>query len=359
MSLFEKAGMAILQRMDPETAHDWAIWSLAHGWAPLPAPVDSARLVTRLGPLKLPNPLGLAAGFDKNGLAIPALLKCGFGFVEVGATTPRPQPGNPKPRLFRLPEDGGVINRFGFNNEGAPAMALRLQARPKRGVLGLNLGANKDSTDRIPDYVSVLETCGAHVDFLTINVSSPNTDQLRDLQGKKALWALVTEVMQARSTLPGAHRPPVFLKIAPDLKAESLADIAEVAMISSLNGIIATNTTVSRAGLKSLHRGETGGLSGHPLFERSTAVLARLYELTEGKLPLIGVGGIASAEDAFAKIAAGASALQLYSALVYQGLSLVPDILNGLDEKAKALGLDNIAEARGDEAHFWAKKFED
>ncbi|WP_172331617.1 quinone-dependent dihydroorotate dehydrogenase [Mangrovicoccus sp. HB161399] len=357
MKALEKAGLAVLQKMDPEKAHDWAIWALERGLAPLPRKVRSDRLKTQLGTLALENPLGLAAGFDKNARALPALMQAGFGFVEVGATTPRPQPGNPKPRLFRLPEDRGVINRFGFNNEGAEAMAAKLAARPAGGVLGLNLGANKDSEDRIPDYVSVLETCGAHVDFVTINVSSPNTEQLRDLQGKKALWALVTEVMQARSTLPGTHRPPVFLKIAPDLHEESLADIAEVAAISSLNGIIATNTTIARTGIRSAHRNETGGLSGAPLFERSTAVLARLHELTEGKLPLIGVGGIASAEDAFAKIAAGATALQLYSALVYEGLSLVPRILEGLDRKARELGLENIAEARGQEAHLWSAKF--
>ncbi|MBE3639445.1 quinone-dependent dihydroorotate dehydrogenase [Mangrovicoccus algicola] len=359
MRMLERAGLAVMHRMEPETAHDWAIWALERGLVPLPAKMRSPRLKTRLGRLELENPLGLAAGFDKNARALPALMQAGFGFVEVGATTPRPQPGNPRPRLFRLPEDRAVINRFGFNNEGEEAMEARLKGRPRGGVLGLNLGANKDSQDRIPDYVSVLQTCGRHVDFVTINVSSPNTEQLRDLQGKKALWALVSEVMQARAELPLDARPLVFLKIAPDLKAQSLADIAEVATVSSLDGVIATNTTIGREGLGSRHRGETGGLSGAPLFTRSTAVLAQLHELTGGKLPLIGVGGIASAEDAFAKITAGADALQIYSALVYEGLSLVPRILEGLDRKLKEAGLGSVAEARGQEAHLWARRFED
>lgn len=358
MSMVEQIGLKLLHRMDPETAHDWALWALQTGLTPKRTPVTSPRLETTLAGMSLPNPLGLAAGFDKNAVAMAPLVKSGFGFIEVGATTPRPQSGNPKPRLFRLSEDQAVINRFGFNNEGAPAMAARLAARPD-GTIGLNLGANKDSTDRIPDYVEVLTTCGRYADFVTINVSSPNTESLRDLQGKKALWALITEVMQARSEIPGGHRPPVFVKIAPDMSEESLNDIAEVAIVSSIAGLITTNTTVGRSGLTSAAREETGGLSGAPLFNKSTAVLGKLYEITEGKVPLVGVGGIASAEDAFAKIAAGATAMQIYSALVYQGLSLVPRILKDLDAKAKKLGLENLAEARGEEAHFWAAKFDE
>lgn len=358
MSLFERAGLRLLHQLDPETAHHFALRALQTGFVPGPGPITTPRLQTTLAGMNLPNPLGLAAGFDKNGVAMAPLLKAGFGFVELGATTPRPQPGNPKPRLFRLNEDRGVINRFGFNNEGEAAMAVRLAARP-RGIIGLNLGANKDSTDRIPDYVSVLNACGEMVDFVTINVSSPNTDQLRDLQGKKALWTLCAEVMEARAAIAPAKRPPVFLKIAPDLKKESLADIAEVATVSSLSGVIATNTTVGRGGLKSAHRGEGGGLSGTPLFTRSTAVLAKLYQMTEGKLPLIGVGGIATAEDAYAKIAAGATALQIYSALVFEGLALVPRILSDLDKLVKRRGMDNLAEARGEEATYWAERFEE
>lgn len=357
MSMVERLGLAVLHRMDPETAHDWSLRALQSGLTPRPGPIATPRLTTDLAGLALPNPLGLAAGYDKNAVAMTPLIEAGFGFIEVGATTPRPQPGNAKPRLFRLREDRAVINRFGFNNQGADAMAARLAKRPRNGVIGLNLGANKDSEDRIPDYVEVLRTCGQYVDFVTINVSSPNTAALRDLQGKQALWTLTTEVMQARSELPDAHRPPVFVKIAPDLHEESLADVAEVAAVSAISGLIATNTTLDRGGLTSAHRGETGGLSGAPLFTKSTAVLGRLFQLTEGKVPLIGVGGIASAEDAFAKIAAGATALQIYSALVYQGLSLTGRILQDLDAKATSLGLENISEARGQEAHLWASKF--
>lgn len=356
MSMIERMGLAALHKLDPEAAHEWALWALQKGLTARPGPVTSPRLVTDLAGLALPNPLGLAAGFDKNAVAMGPLVQAGFGFIEVGATTPRPQPGNPKPRLFRLSDDKAVINRFGFNNDGAAMMAERLSARPK-GVIGLNLGANKDSEDRIPDFVEVLRTCGPHVDFVTINVSSPNTAALRDLQGKQALWALTTEVMQARAELPNGHRPPVFVKIAPDMHEESLADIAEVAVVSSISGLIATNTTLDRGGLRSPHRGETGGLSGAPLFTKSTAVLGRLFQLTDGKVPLIGVGGIATAEDAFAKIAAGATALQIYSALVYGGLSLAGEILRDLDAKAASLGLNNINEARGEESRLWAEKF--
>ncbi len=358
MSVVEQMGLRVLQRMDPETAHDWAIWALKAGVVKGPGPVTTPRLETSLAGMRLPNPLGLAAGFDKNGVAIGPLLQAGFGFIEVGAATPEPQAGNPRPRLFRLPEDRAVINRFGFNNDGAPAMAARLAARPP-GIVGLNLGANKTSRDRIPDYVEVLRQCGAATDFVTINVSSPNTDQLRDLQGKKALWALCAAVMEARAEIDPGNRPPVFLKIAPDLAEASLADIAEVATVSSLAGVIATNTTVQRGRLAGAMRGQSGGLSGAPLFARSTAVLAKLHQMTEGKLPLIGVGGIESAEDAFTKIAAGATALQLYSALVFQGLSMVPRLLRDLDALAEARGLANLSEARGEEARYWAGRFDD
>ncbi|MCL1628469.1 quinone-dependent dihydroorotate dehydrogenase [Roseibaca sp. V10] len=350
MSVLERLGLAALRAFDPETAHGFAIGALQTGVAPLPRPVTSPRLHTRLAGLDLPNPVGLAAGFDKNAQALNGLSRAGFGFVEVGAATPRPQAGNPRPRLFRLPEDRAVINRFGFNNQGAEVIATRLAARPKGMVLGLNLGANKDSADRAGDFAQVLRHCGAHVDFATVNVSSPNTEKLRDLQGAAALTALLQGVMQARADL--ARPIPIFLKIAPDLKAQELAEIAGVAQETQIDAIIATNTTLDRKGLKSDSAGEKGGLSGQPLFEMSTRVLAQLSKLTDGKIPLIGVGGVGNAEQAYAKLRAGASAVQLYSALVYEGLSLVPRLNQGLldlmDRDGHATVADVIGTGRAD-----------
>ena len=351
MSVLESLGLAALRRIDPETAHGLAIRALTSGLMPLPGPVTSTRLKTTLAGIDLPNPVGLAAGFDKNGDALAQLARAGFGFVEVGATTPRPQPGNPRPRLFRLTEDRAAINRFGFNNQGMEAMEKRLAARPKDAVIGLNLGANKDSADRAEDFARVLAHCGRHLDFATVNVSSPNTEKLRDLQGAAALAALLAGVMEARAWLP---RPiPVFLKIAPDLTPSELSEIADVARQSGIDAIIATNTTLDRAGLASTHRDEKGGLSGAPLFEKSTRVLAQLSQLTDGQIPLIGVGGISSAEQAYQKIRAGASAVQLYTALVYHGLSLVPQIANGLDALLARDGFASVAEAVGTGRADW------
>ncbi|MBT6524729.1 MAG: quinone-dependent dihydroorotate dehydrogenase, partial [Marinovum sp.] len=283
--------------------------------------------------------------------AIAPLARAGFGFLEVGAATPQAQNGNSKPRLFRLTEDRAVINRFGFNNDGMVAISDRMQNRPKGAVVGLNLGANKDSSDRAEDFAKVLAHCGHALDFATVNVSSPNTESLRDLQGKAALSALLAGVLDTNSALP---RPlPIFVKIAPDLDRHELEDVAEVALSSGIDGIIATNTTLNRDGLQNRHRGEKGGLSGAPLFERSTQVLARLSELTDGNLPLIGVGGIGSAEDAYAKIRAGAQAVQLYSALVYAGLSLVQDITTGLDALLQRDGFNNVSEAVGTARADW------
>ncbi len=351
MNAAERLGLALLHRMDPERAHDLALTALARGLVPLPGPVTSDRLRTRLAGLDLPNPVGLAAGFDKTARAMGPIARSGSGFAELGGVTPHPQPGNPKPRLFRLTEDAAVINRFGLNGDGADAMATRLRNRPGSFVLGLNLGANKDSPDRAQDYAEVTETCGPYVDYVTVNVSSPNTENLRDLQGRAALWALLTGVMDARGRL--ARRIPVFVKIAPDLSDAELVDIAEVARASAIDGIVATNTTTARDGLTSPHAQEKGGLSGAPLFDRSTRVLARLSHLTDGKLPLIGVGGVGSAEQAYAKIRAGASAVQLYSALVYHGLSLVPRIVRGLDDLLARDGFATVAEAVGTGRDDW------
>jgi len=341
----EQLGLRALHQVDPETAHGLAITALRLGLAPTPGPVTSKRLKTSLAGMSLPNPVGLAAGFDKNATAVAPLSNAGFGFIEVGAATPLPQPGNDKPRLFRLTEDRAAINRFGFNNEGMQAICTRLARRGAGVPVGLNLGANKTSTDRAADFARVMELARDHVDFATVNVSSPNTEKLRDLQGKAALAALLAGVMEVRGDTP------VFLKIAPDLTEAEIADVAEVANDADVAAIIATNTTLDRTGLKNAQRDQMGGLSGAPLFEKSTRVLARLSTLTD--IPLVGVGGIGSAEDAYAKICAGASAVQLYTALVYGGLSLVTDIAKGLDKLLKQDGFDTVADAVGSNRSSW------
>ncbi|WP_370230311.1 quinone-dependent dihydroorotate dehydrogenase [Cognatishimia sp.] len=351
MNFLERLGMPLLYRFDPETAHGLAIKSLQLGVAAAPGLVTSPRLRTRVAGLDLANPLGLAAGFDKNAEALLGLSRAGFGFFEVGAATPRPQPGNPKPRLFRLTEDQAAINRFGFNNQGMEAIAARLAKRPRDAILGLNLGANKDSEDRAADFAKVLAHCGNHLDFATVNVSSPNTEKLRDLQGKEALSALLSGVLDVRDTLN--RKIPIFLKIAPDLTEAEIEEIAEVALEQNIDAVIATNTTLDRAGLTSAHRDQMGGLSGAPLFEKSTRVLARLSYVTEGKLPLIGVGGVSNAEQAYAKICAGASAVQLYTALVYGGLSMVQDVLLGLDRLLEQDGFANVEDAIGTKRSGW------
>ncbi|WP_417256133.1 quinone-dependent dihydroorotate dehydrogenase [Celeribacter halophilus] len=350
MSLFEQFGMMVLRSFDPEKSHKLSIAALRAGLAPLPGPVTSARLKTTFAGMEFPNPVGLAAGYDKNAEAIPQLSRAGFGFLELGAATPRPQPGNPKPRLFRLTEDQAVINRFGFNNDGMEAIANRLARcrhsnRKVEIPVGLNLGANKDSEDRAADFAKVLAHCGNFIDFATVNVSSPNTEKLRDLQGPEALEALLAGVLDARKGLKKAV--PVLLKIAPDLDTTELSEIAEVARKSGIDGVIATNTTLSRDGLKSAEKSEAGGLSGRPLFEKSTRVLAILSRELGEDVPLIGVGGIASPLDAYTKIRAGASLVQLYSAMVYQGLSLAPRIARGLDDLLAKDGFETVTEAVG------------
>ncbi|MEP3785638.1 quinone-dependent dihydroorotate dehydrogenase [Ascidiaceihabitans sp.] len=343
--LAEQLGLKALRKIDPETAHGLAIKALKAGLAPMPGPVTSDRLKTSIAGLNMPNPIGLAAGFDKNAETVAPLSQAGFGFIEVGAATPIAQPGNPKPRLFRLTEDKAAINRFGFNNEGAEAIAARLAVRPKGIPVGINLGANKTSANKAVDFAEVLKLCGPHVDFATVNVSSPNTEKLRDLQGPMALAMLLDGVMQVRGTCP------VFLKIAPDLTDQDLADIAKVAQDARVSAIITTNTTLDRDGLQSPHAAQAGGLSGKPLFEKSTRVLAKLSRLTD--IPLIGVGGISTAEDAYTKIKAGASAVQLYTALVYGGLSLAANIARDLDQLLKRDGFASVAEATGTDTQRW------
>lgn len=351
MGLIEKIGLSALHRLDPERAHDLSIKALSLGLVPLPGkPVSTPRLQTEIAGLALDNPLGLAAGYDKNARVVAPLMKAGFGFVEVGAATPLPQPGNPRPRLFRLSQDRAIINRFGFNNQGVDAIAQRLAARPAGIPVGLNIGANKTSADRSADFATVVRKAGETVDFVTVNVSSPNTEKLRDLQGPDALAALLDGVMQARDAL--SRRPRVFVKIAPDLDPQGLSDLAIVALNAGVDAIIATNTTLSRNGLSDDQAREAGGLSGSPLFQISTHILARLYRETGGRIPLIGVGGITSSDDAWQKIRAGASALQIYSALIYQGFSLTTRILQELDARLAAENI-TLQELTGSGSDDW------
>lgn len=345
--MIESLGLAVLNRLEPEFAHGLALRALHTPFAPQPGPVRSPRLETRIGPLVLPNPIGLAAGFDKNATALAPLMRSGFGFIEVGAATPKPQPGNPRPRLFRLRRDRAAINRFGFNNDGVEAIADRLAERPEGIPVGLNIGANKDSADRSRDFAEVMRVVRTLVDFATVNVSSPNTEKLRDLQGPEALSILLTGVMAERGDVP------IFLKISPDLSDSDIAGIAGVAMNAGVAGIIATNTTLARDGLVGRHRREAGGLSGRPLFVPSTRVLARLYRETGGAMPLIGVGGVSSAADAYAKIRAGASAVQFYTAMVYQGVSLAERMARGLEEMLVNDGHQNVADAVGTCVEDW------
>ena len=351
MSLADRAGLALLHRLDPERAHDLSLKALRTGLLPLPGPVTSPRLRTTLAGLDLANPVGLAAGYDKNATALGPLMRAGFGFLEVGAATPRPQPGNPRPRLFRLAADRAVINRFGFNNDGAEAIAKRLAVRPPGIPVGLNLGANKDSADRAADFASVLRTAGPVADFVTVNVSSPNTERLRDLQGAEALAALLAGVLAARAEAGLAL--PVFLKVAPDLSPGEIDEIASVIREAGIDGLIATNTTLSRNGLASPTAREAGGLSGAPLFDRSTRVLARFSAALGPDMPIIGVGGIASAADAYAKVRAGATAVQLYTGMVYEGLSLIPGIARGLDALLERDGITRVADAVGRDRDRW------
>ncbi len=343
--LLEKAGLRLLRGLDPERAHGLALKALTLGLTAHPGPVTSARLKTSLAGLELANPIGLAAGFDKNAEGISALSRAGFGFLEVGAATPLPQPGNPKPRLFRLTEDAAAINRFGFNNDGMEVIRDRLAVAQPAVPVGINLGANKTSSDRAADFAKVMETFRDVVQFATVNVSSPNTEKLRDLQGAEALAALLDGVMQIRGTTP------VFLKIAPDLTLPELSEIASVAEAAGIDAIIATNTTLDRVGLKSVHQNEAGGLSGQPLFEKSTRVLAQLAKCTD--IPLVGVGGVSTGAEAYAKIKAGASAVQLYTALVYGGLSLATQIAGELDDLLARDGIANVADVVGTDVDRW------
>jgi dihydroorotate dehydrogenase len=317
----------LLHALDAETAHGLTIAALKALPRAAPQVIDARMRVDALG-LSFPNPLGLAAGFDKNAEVPDQMLALGFGFTEVGTVTPLPQQGNPRPRLFRLAEDEAVINRMGFNNEGHQAALKRLTARRGPGIVGVNIGANKDSTDRIADYVKGIAAFSHVASYFTVNISSPNTPGLRALQSRAELEQLLARLNAARAA--EAKRPPMLLKIAPDLRADELEDIAAACAGGAVDGIIVSNTTLSREGLRSARASEAGGLSGLPLLALSTRQLARLHLLTKGAIPLIGAGGVHDADSALLKIRAGASLVQLYSALVYRGPGLVTEILSGL-----------------------------
>jgi dihydroorotate dehydrogenase len=336
--------VALIRLLPPEPAHHLTVELAARFGFFLPrAPKDDPRLAVRVLGLDFPNPLGLAAGFDKNARAYRAMLKMGLGHAECGTVTPRPQPGNPRPRLYRLNEDRAVINRMGFDNDGMAWVADRL-ARPRKGIVGINIGANKDSADRIADYRLAFAKLAPLADYVAVNVSSPNTPGLRGLQQRGELQALLEALVEVR----GAGRVPLLLKIAPDLDGKALDDIAEVVLASGIEGLIVTNTTVARpASLKSRYAGESGGLSGRPLFEPSTRVLAEMRMRVGTKLVLIGVGGVSTGAEAYAKIRAGASLVQLYTALVYEGAGLVTAIKRELLACLARDGFTAIADAVG------------
>ncbi len=354
----------LVQRVDPEVAHDLTVAALER--LPLPACwPDDPRLAVEAFGLRFGNPVGIAAGFDKNARVPDALMRLGFGFVETGGVTKQPQPGNPKPRVFRLVADEAIINRYGLNSEGMEAVAGRLARRVRKGlvhkslsnkgVLGINLGANKDSTDRIRDYVDLARRLGPLAEFITLNVSSPNTPGLRDLQGRAFLDDLIARVLEVREQDGFATR--ILLKIAPDIDASQLDDIIDVARTRGIDGMIVSNTTIARpVSLKEQALAqETGGLYGKPLFRASTTVLAKAYQRVEGAFPLIGVGGIASGEDAVTKIAAGAALVQLYSALVYRGPALIGEIKQAILHAIEREGAAGVADLVGRDAGAWAR----
>lgn len=355
-------GHSILKRVDPERAHALAIQGLEITYPFLSqASSDPCLSVNAFG-LSFPNPLGLAAGFDKNGQVPDAMLRLGFGFTEIGTVTPKPQAGNPKPRLFRLPADEAIINRFGFNGEGAAAVLERLEARANRpGIIGVNIGANKESEDRIADYVSGIETFASLASYFAVNVSSPNTPGLRDLQHGTEFDTLVANVLDARDQqIARAGRKPVLFKISPDLTLFELDDIVRVARRRQVDGLIVSNTTLYRP--STLESGkvthEIGGLSGKPLFERSTWILAETFLRVERQFPLIGVGGVNSAEAAIAKVEAGATLVQMYSALTYGGVGLINDIKQGFFEHLMNNGQTSFEPSIGKTARNWIGRFD-
>jgi dihydroorotate dehydrogenase len=353
IGLIDRLTRPLLRALDPEDAHALAIKALRFMPIAKAAP-DAPELAVRAFGLNFPNPVGLAAGFDKNALAPDALLRLGFGFVEVGTVTPRAQAGNPRPRQFRLEADEGVINRLGFNNEGGAAVLARLAMRANAsGIVGVNIGANRDSSDRVEDYVRLIETFAPVASYFTVNVSSPNTPGLRDLQQARALDELLGRVIDARERVrPRAGPTPVLLKIAPDLTLPDLDDVVGIARKHRVDGMIVGNTTISRPGsLRERDKtGEAGGLSGRPLFKLSTRMLAETFVRAESAFPLVGAGGIDSSATAIAKIKAGATLVQLYSGLVYRGIGVIAQIKSDIAAAIKRGHRDSLASMIGADA---------
>jgi dihydroorotate dehydrogenase len=355
MSVFDRLGQKFLFCLDPEVAHGLSIKALKSGLVPAVAPRTDKRLKVQLCGLDFPNPLGMAAGYDKNAEVPDALLGLGFGFAEVGTVTPLAQPGNPRPRIFRLTGDEAVINRLGFNNEGHEAAERRLAARTSRGgIVGVNIGANKDSADRTHDYELGVRRFAALASYLTVNISSPNTPGLRSMQARDQLAELLSRVVAARAE--AAAKPPIFLKIAPDLAESELEDIAAEVSEKRIDGLIVSNTTLSRQGLRDGNSGEAGGLSGKPLFERSTIVLAKMRKLLGPDAVIIGVGGVNSAETALDKIRAGADLVQLYTGMIYAGPGLPARIVSGMIDFVGREGLPSIRDLRDSDLYLWAAK---
>lgn len=343
--------------LDPEDAHEATIKALERGLHPRSLGADDAVLRQKVFGVEFPNPIGVAAGYDKDARAADAVLAMGCGFAEIGTVTPRPQPGNPKPRVFRLVGDRALINSLGFNNGGHAAALARLEARKgKGGIVGVNIGANKDSTDRPGDYAKGIETFSHVASYFTVNISSPNTPGLRDLQAPAALDELLSRVMDARARViaQGIPRRPIIVKIAPDVAQDDIAPICERLVAHAVDGIAVSNTTLSRDGLTDAQSTKSGGLSGRPLFRRSTVMLARVFEQTGGRIPLIGIGGIDSGETALEKIEAGATLLQVYTGLVYAGPGLIGEINSHLARDVRRRGYSDVGALRGTKAKQWA-----
>ncbi|MGH6816117.1 MAG: quinone-dependent dihydroorotate dehydrogenase [Hyphomicrobiaceae bacterium] len=349
----------LLLALDPEQAHELTLKALEAGLYPKAGGAGDGRLAVTVWNLAFPNPIGIAAGFDKDGRVPDAVLSLGCGFAEIGTVTPQSQSGNPRPRVFRLIADRAVINRLGFNNGGHRAAIARLAGRQRRGIVGVNIGANKDAADRVADYVTGLETFCGTTDYVTVNISSPNTPGLRDLQAPAALDDLLGRLMAARERLAGMGKPrvPMVVKLSPDIAEADLEPIAERLMAHGVDGIAVSNTTLARPRIADTHLArEAGGLSGRPLFHRSTVMLARIFKYTQGRVPLVGIGGIDSGETALAKIEAGATLLQLYTGLVYEGPSLLARIRQHLAAAVARAGAASIGALTGRRAADWAAR---